>query len=69
MGWLRVVIRVGVMWLLSIAVSFAGMELAHRMILASERGTTAHVSTQERSAVTVGDERDQARNSILSTGR
>ena len=37
MGWLRVVIRIGAFWLLSIVGAAAGLQLAHRMILSTER--------------------------------
>ena len=58
MGWLRVVIRVGVLWLLSIVVAVAGMEFAHRLILVSERRTTATLGIQgAASPVSVRDER------------
>jgi hypothetical protein len=41
MGWLRVVIRVGVLWVASIVVAVVGLELAHRMTVAIARGTEA----------------------------
>jgi hypothetical protein len=40
MRWLRFVITVGVLWLISIVVTVAGLELAHRSIVESERGAT-----------------------------
>jgi hypothetical protein len=39
MGWRRVVIRVGILWLLSIVGAAAGLELAHRIVLSGERST------------------------------
>ncbi|HXU01658.1 MAG TPA: hypothetical protein VN903_11735 [Polyangia bacterium] len=59
MGWLRLVIRVGALWLLSIVVSVAGMELAHRMILATEGATTAQANRETASAVSLHTERDR----------
>jgi len=60
MGWLRVVIRVGVLWLLSIVVAVAGMELAHRVVLGIERGTTAVQGIEGKaSAVSFRDEQGQ----------
>jgi hypothetical protein len=41
MAWVRVVVGVGIAWLLSLVVTVAGLELAHRMVIATERGTTA----------------------------
>ena len=58
MGWLRAVIRVGALWLLSIVVTVAAMELAHRMILAGERGMTAHAVRRDAPAVSFRDERE-----------
>lgn len=34
MAWLGVAIRVGVLWLLSIVVALAGLELGHRVVSA-----------------------------------
>jgi hypothetical protein len=51
MGWLRVVIRVGVLWLLSIAVTAAGLELAHRATPAIESSRTAHALHRNAPAV------------------
>ena len=48
MRWLRYVIRVGVLWLISIVVTVAGLELAHRSLMASERSPSA----VERSSIT-----------------
>jgi hypothetical protein len=49
MGWSRLVIRVGVAWVLSLVVSAIGLELAHRVVLATG-DTTASSSPVERSA-------------------
>jgi hypothetical protein len=32
MRWLGVVIRVGVLWVLSLVIAFAGLELGHRLV-------------------------------------
>jgi hypothetical protein len=48
MGWLGVVIRVGVLWLLSLVVAIAGMELGHRMV-GVPAGPSERVSLAARS--------------------
>ena len=53
MGWSRVVIRVGVAWVLSLVVSAIGLELAHRVALATDRNTTASSSAADRSAAAI----------------
>jgi hypothetical protein len=43
MGWLRMVVGVAVLWLLSIVVTIAGLEIAHRSVLAAEhRASGSH---------------------------
>ena len=37
MGALRAVTRMGILWLLSLAVAIAGMEAAHRLVAATDR--------------------------------
>ena len=56
MAWLRFMARVGVLWLMSLIVAVAAMELAHRMVLAIDRGATTEATEGEASAVSVGDE-------------
>jgi len=59
MGWLRVVVRVGVLWLLSLVVAAAGMELARQIVLATDRARTGQATRSKVPAVFVGDERDR----------
>jgi len=51
MAWLGVVLRVGILWLLSLVVAFAGLQLAHRMVIATERRTTALARQRKPSTV------------------
>jgi hypothetical protein len=44
MRWLRVVARVAVVWLMSLAVAAAGLELARRFTLATEGGTAVRAA-------------------------
>jgi len=37
MEWLRYVLGVGIAWLMSIVIAIAGMELGHRIVLATTR--------------------------------
>ncbi|HEY7371002.1 MAG TPA: hypothetical protein VIF57_02410 [Polyangia bacterium] len=51
MRWLRVVIGVGVLWVISIVVTVAGLEIAHRSILAAEHGAATQPSGDLASVV------------------
>ena len=53
MGWLRVVVGVGLLWLLSIVVAVAGLELAHRTVLAKERAAAMQAAGEKASALSV----------------
>jgi hypothetical protein len=50
MGALRAVIRMGVLWLLSLAVAMAGMEADRRLVAATDHGgvTAADVGLDHR---------------------
>jgi hypothetical protein len=51
MGWLRIIGRVGILWLLSIVVAVAGMEFARRLVLATENRPTTQATTADPSAI------------------
>lgn len=52
MGWLRIIGRVGILWLLSIVAAVAGMEFARRLVLATENRPTTQATTAAISAQT-----------------
>jgi len=62
MGWLRLVLGVGIAWLVSIVIVVACLELAHRAVLATERDETAEPTAQKASAVSVRDQQDPIRS-------
>lgn len=57
MGWVRVIVRVGVAWLMSLVVAAIGMELARRVVLATERDATASVPDGRPPAVSLARQR------------
>jgi hypothetical protein len=56
MGALRVVVRIGILWVVSLLVSFTGMVVAHRIVIATERHEAAPAMRETASTVWVGDE-------------
>ena len=56
MGALRVVVRIGILWVASLLVSFAGMVVAHRIVMATDRRQAAPAMRETPSTVWVGDE-------------
>jgi hypothetical protein len=56
MGVLRFVIRIGILWVISLLVAVAGMELGHRIVMATDRREMARLPRETPSAVSVGDE-------------
>jgi hypothetical protein len=48
MGLVGAVIRVGVLWVISVLGTIAGLELAHRMALATDRGAIAETRENGR---------------------
>jgi hypothetical protein len=56
MGVLRVVIRIGILWVISLVVAVAGMALGHRIVTATDRGEAARATPEATSAISVGDE-------------
>jgi hypothetical protein len=63
-GWTRFIARVGVLWLMSLVVAIAVMELGHRMVLSIDHVATPEATEEQASAVSVGDEQAPP---ILST--
>jgi len=53
---LRVVVRVGVLWVMSLLVAVAGMELGHRFVAATGRGETGPLTHGTTSAVSFREE-------------
>jgi len=53
---LRVVVRVGILWVASLAVAVAGMAIGHRIVIATDRDEIPTATQQTTSAVSVGSE-------------
>jgi len=47
MGSLRVVVRIGALWVVSLVVSAVGLEIAHRFVLTTERDATMHAAAEK----------------------
>ncbi len=56
MGALRVVVRIGILWVVSLLVSFGGMVAAHRIVIATDRHQAAPATRETASTVWVGDD-------------
>jgi hypothetical protein len=55
MGVLRFVVRIGIFWAVSLLIAVAGLELGHRVVMATDRGETTGATEGTTSAVSVGD--------------
>jgi len=56
MGALRVVVRIGILWVVSLLISFGGMVAAHQIVIATDRHDAAPAMRETPSTVWVGDE-------------
>ena len=56
MGALRVVVRIGILWVVSLLVSFGGMVAAHQIVIATDRHAAAPATRETASTIWVGDE-------------
>ena len=53
---LRVVVRVGILWVISLVVAVAGMEVGHRIVIATDRDEIPTATQQTTSAVSIDNE-------------